>query len=641
MKVTVPLNMSMSKLDDYQPNASEVPLGLGKDWAMAKTMAQFARSTPQKNLTPVVIANATRNTRLTLVLMPEWGVFFPPYNLSRLSAVTRSAGYHTTVLDINIRAYHTLKNNLDIDFWDASREWMWIGNWYNREIHPHLQNLYNDYIDRIVDTNPDVIGFSMYYTNETSTNWMAAQLKLRLPNCKIIVGGPQVGSMSKRSAIFYHHVIEGEGEQVLLDILENIENKNPINEKFIRKNSKLRLDLDSLPFPDYSDYDLNEYITPGGISAEISRGCIAKCVFCTEVHFWKYRGRMSGSLLDEVEYQKKHYGGNYVWFIDSLVNGNLKELRGFCLGVIERNLNIKWQGYARCDGRMDLDYYRDLKASGCTQLSYGIESGSQRVLDAMKKEITLDEIESNLQNGHKVGIRAQTNWIIGFPNEDLQGFADTLTLVWRIKNYSILVISPGLSLMLSQGSDISIDPNKFNINTKNFLNMWTTNDLTNTKVHRLVRQKNFSIFLEQLNSKKYIHGFERPNLKKTYQIDYDKTKINKTIERETFDYNIIKSNLGDFANSLMNEIWPLLRQLWLALGKYNITVNFEPETDIREFGDRLGCQYTAAHVFVINDDGEWTAAHNYKFNHVNHDGSRDTNWDDCSFTYNWNGQGVW
>ena len=628
-------------LDDYQKNEAEVPVSLGKDWAMAKTMAQFARSTPQKNLTPVIIHNATRKTRLTLVIMPEWGVFFPPYNLSRLCAMSRSAGFHTTMLDVNIKAYHELKGKLDYDAWDGSREWVWAGKSYNEEIHPHLVPLFKKYLKIIIESNPDVVGFSLYYTNKQATNWMANQIRCALPNCKIIVGGPEAPNLNTDHQELYDHIIEGEGEQVLIDILEKIESSTVITEKFLKKDPKLRLDLDSMPFPDYSDYDLNEYTTPGGISAEISRGCIAKCVFCTEVHFWKYRGRMSGSLLDEVEYQNKHYGGNYFWFIDSLVNGNLKELRGFCMGIQERRIKIRWQGYARCDGRMDLDYYKDLAASGCTQLSYGIESGSQKVLDAMKKEITLDEVEKNLENGAKVGIMAHTNWIIGFPNEDHQAFADTLTLIWRIRNYNIFVISPGLSLMLSPGSDISVDKSKFNINEGNFLNLWTTNDLKNTKVHRLVRQKSFAIFLEQLNSKRYIYGFERPNLKKTYTIDYKIENLCPTIERETFDYNIINSDLGDFANSLMNEIWPLLRMLWFAVGPYKISIKFDPEVDTKEFGDRLGCQYSARHYFEINKRGNWKATHSYDFKHINHNGTKDKKFPDCSFTYDWMGGGKW
>ena len=623
------------------PSLADSKIMNGKDWAMTLAMRDLVKNKPQKNLTPVVINTATRNTHLVLIMIPEWGIFFPPYNISRLSAMSRAAGFRTTVFDVNVKAWNRLKDTMPFDPWDPSKEWMWVGQRYYSELRDHVEPILVEYVDKIVEANPDVIGFSMYYTNEEPTNWMAAQLKKRLPNAKIIVGGPQAHVMSNRSKIFYHHIVEGEGEQVLLDCLEKIEAGEPITEKFLKKDPKLRLDLDSMPFPDYSDYDITEYYHPGGISSEISRGCVAKCVFCTEVHFWKYRGRMSGSLLDEIEYQNRHYGANFVWFIDSLVNGNLKELRGFCKGVLERGLKIKWQGYARCDGRMDAEYFQDLAASGCVQLSYGIEAGSQKVLDLMKKDINLDEVEQNMRDGGAVGIQAHTNWIIGFPNEDAEAFADTLTLVWRIRNDNILTISPGLSLMLSPGAEMTMDQERFGIAPGYFLNLWATKDLRNTKVHRLVRMKSFNIFLENLNSKKTIYGFERPRLKETYSLSYDKAKINYTIPRETFNYDIICTGPNEFANSLMNEIWPLLRTLWRALGPYTINVRFEPEWDVMEFGDRLGCKYAATHDFTINDDGDWTARHTYDFVHLMHDGSKDQFWPDHSFSHEWEGRGNW
>jgi anaerobic magnesium-protoporphyrin IX monomethyl ester cyclase len=614
---------------------------LGKDWAMALTMKDLVRQTPQKNLTPIEIVPATRKTHLVLVMAPEWGVFFPPYNIARLTAVTRAAGYKTTVFDINVKSWQKLKDNMPFDPWHHAREWMWVGKNYYDNLHHYLEPVFQDYVDKIVDLNPDVVGFSMYYTNEEPTNWIAQNLKKRLPNAKIICGGPNSTVMNSKSKILYDHIVEGEGEQVILDILNKIENNHPITEKLLKKDPKLRLDLDSMPFPDYTDYDLNDYSMPGGISSEISRGCVAKCVFCTEVHFWKYRGRMSGSLLDEVDFQQKHYGANFVWFIDSLVNGNLKELRGFCLGIKERGIKIQWQGYARCDGRMDLDYYKDLATSGCIQLSYGIESGSQKVLDAMKKEITVEEVESNLRDGSTVGIQAHTNWIVGFPNEDILAFADTLILIWRIKDYNIFTISPGLSLMLSPGAEMTMDREKFDINPQNFLNMWTTNDLRNTKVHRLVRMKSLGILLEHLNSMRQIFGFDRPNLKNTYEFEYDTANIVDEISREEFDYNIINDGPNEFANSLMNEIWALLRTAWRAFGPYKIKIRFRPKEDTDEFGDRLGCNYTADHYFTIDKKGNWVAEHSYDFKHINHDGSSDEHWPDYSFSHLWKGSGVW
>jgi hypothetical protein len=613
-----------------------------KDWAMTRVMADFARTTPQKNLTPVEIKPATRRTRLALVMLPEWGVWFPPYNVSRLSSVARAAGYETHVFDINVKAWRATKDIMPFDAWDPSKEWMWVGKWYHKELHRFMEPVLNEYKQRLIDLAPDVIGFSMYYTNEQPSNWLARELRKALPNTKLIVGGPQAPVMAHLSTHSYDHIVEGEGEQVLLDILNRIELGEPIGSKKLSKNSKLRIDLDSLPFPDYSDYDMGDYIHPGGMSSEISRGCVAKCVFCTEVHFWKYRGRVSSKLLDEIIHQNRTYSMDFVWFIDSLVNGNLRELRAFALGVVEAGLKIRWQGYARCDGRMDAEYFQDLAASGCVQLNYGVESGSQRVLDAMKKEITLDEVESNLRDGAAVGIEAHTNWIVGFPNEDASAFSETLTLIWRIRHYRVLTISPGLSLMLSPGSDITLDPAAFGIaDGRSFLNMWTTQDLSNTKLHRLIRQKTMAVFLEHLHPKKPIFGFDRPRLKETYEITYDRANIKESIPRETFDYQIIKPGKSSFQDTVVNEIWPLLRTLWRALGPYEINLRFDPEWDLMEFGDRLGCDYTAAHEFRISESGDWTAKHYYKFVHKHHDGTKDGNWPDSSFEYNWNGIGNW
>ncbi len=610
-----------------------------KDWVMIKSMMSMARKTPQHNLIPIELDEVTRNTKLTLVMVPEWGVYFPPYNLSRLAGVTRAAGYDTTVLDVNVKSWKRLKEIAPLDYWHPSREWMWAGKEYMREIHQYLEPILQEYVESIAASKPDVVGFCLYYTNEVPANWMALKLRQLLPNAKIIAGGPQAGSPSRYTEKFYDHLVQGEGEQILLNLLDSIENNQPIMDKFLVA-PKTRLDLDSLPFPDYSHYDLTDYEMSNGISSELSRGCVAKCVFCTEVHFWKYRGRMAGSVLNEIEIQYQTYGIDFVWFIDSLVNGNLKELRAFALGVVERNLKIKWQGYARCDGRMDFEYLKDLKASGCHQLNYGVESGSQRVLDDMKKGVNVTEIEDNLRHGSEVGIEHSTTWIIGFPSEDPQGFADTLTLVWRIRNYNLFNVSPGITMMLSPGAEVTMYGEKFNIFPHRFQKAWTTNDLVNTKLHRLIRQKSFLIFLQHLHSTTPFFGAERPELLKLYNIKYDQKNIQpQQIPYEEFNYNIITPNINKFADSIVNEIWPLLRSLWRALGEYEIEIVYDPEADLREWSDRLACDYTANHKFKIDAMGNWSATHYYKF--VQHPDNEGYTWDDYSFEYTWNGTGTW
>jgi radical SAM superfamily enzyme YgiQ (UPF0313 family) len=122
--------------------------------------------------------------------------------------------------------------------------------------------------------------------------------------------------------------------------------------------------------PDYDSIDFNDYEVPNGALSELSRGCTAKCTFCEETHFWKYRQRQAVDALKEIEWLYYNKSTDIIWFIDSLVNGNLKELRAFAKGIIAKGLKIKWTGYARCDGRMDLEYMQDLADSGISQKQF-------------------------------------------------------------------------------------------------------------------------------------------------------------------------------------------------------------------------------------------------------------------------------
>jgi hypothetical protein len=633
--------------DDAPPISS---LADDKHLGTAATMAQYARTLPQKNLTQININEATRNTKVVFIMVPEWGIMFPPYNMARLSAITRAAGYETAVFDINIEANSELSKNSAIGYdpWDGSREFHWTGEWYHKELHQYTEPIFQRYIEKIVAINPSVICFSLYYTNEQAAKWMAKELKSKLPNTKIIVGGPQANKSYFTPIDEFDHVFQGEGEQILLEYLDKIENNVEVADRYIKQPQGQRIDLDSLPFPDYSDYDFNKYKIPNGISAEISRGCVAKCTFCAETLFWRYRGRLSGSILEEVAYQYENYGIDLVWFIDSLVNGNLKELRAFALGVVERGLKIKWNGYSRCDGRMDLAYYQDLKASGCYLLNYGIESGSQKVLDAMKKGTTVAEIEQNLRDGNAVGIRADTNWIIGFPNEDAEAFADTMTMMWRNRENSIGNMGTGLTLMQDPDTDIGINYQKYNITKEAFLGAWNTVDMTNTSIHRKIRIKTIEIFLQLTLPivRKKFHMFNRENLKKSYSVIFEDPNNLREFDYEKFDYNIIKPNLNPLANSVVNEIWPVLRLLWRSRGAYEITLTFDPISDGEEFG-RLASDYTASHHFKIDSSGNWAADFQYNLDLPDHpwgpwpSPKELEQYTDFKFNYHYIGTGHW
>lgn len=614
------MGSSLSKLHE---EFSSPDMPEDKYLATAKGMLKYAMPAAQKNLSTVKIENVTRRTHIALILMPKWAVFFAPYNIARLAAVTRAAGYRTSVFDWNVDTWHKLKKVLPEDPYEGhgSRDYLWLDDMYEARLQSHVEPILEEYLTKIIELKPDVVGFSLYYTNVFPTLWLAKKIRQHLPDTKIIAGGSHI-QWNPDPFPEFDHVVKGEGEELLLQMLDDIENGVPLTEYQYNADKTKRINLDQLPFPDYSDLDVNAYMIPNAISSELSRGCVAKCTFCQETHYWKYRSRQAPFILEEVEHQYRTYGTNVFWFIDSLVNGNINELRAFALGVVERGLEIKWEGYARCDERMDLEYYQDLKASGCMALNYGIESGSQRVLDAMRKNVTIAEVEKNLRDGAAVGIQAQSNWMLCYLNEETVDFAKTMTLAWRIQNCRLTSMARG-TMNIGPGR-IDDDREFYNVHPKYFCLSWATKDLSNTKIHRLIRFKSFNIFVEQMPAYGQWDSDKSGRLKTQYQVNYNNQNIRRgnikeylDVPYEEFDYEIIKDPGLDcvFMRTVVNEPWALVRSLWRSRHRQGMefSVKFDPEWDLNEYGNRLADKFTADYYFKIDDAGNWTANVTAKF----------------------------
>ena len=595
--------------------------------AMMEAIAPYAKPTVQKNLTPVYVDYKTRNTKLVLVLCPEWSPHMPPFSLARLSGVAKTAGYETHIMDLNVKAYNAYRddwqpnNKLPFRLWDPSASWHWLGQTYMNDIHPVLEPILSKAVEDIIELNPHVVGFSVYYISEEPTKWMCQEIKRRAPHIKIAVGGPNVHKSWFEVQSYYDFVVIGEGEKNLLTLLEDVEMGNTRNAPLILTQPEdERININGLPMPDYESIDFSEYEVPNGVNSEISRGCTAKCTFCEETHFWKYRQRQAVDLVDEIEWLYYNKGTDVIWFIDSLINGNPKELRAFALALKEKGLKVKWTGYARCDGRMDLAYLQDLADGGCIMFNFGCESGSQKVLDDMAKGVTIQEMEQNFIDCKKVGIWCATNWIVGFPTESYQDFADTMTFMWRMRNNNINNMGLGVGYGMGPETIVGQNPHKFNISWHKYQGHWISNDFKMGGTHLMTRVKTIHMLLD------FFRGCSEVPIGYPirYSLEHDHYKITlnnpntiREIEYEQFDYNIIKPNINPFADSLVNEMWPFFRMLWRARGGYEAEIYFNPEIDLKEFGDQYGPgMYTATFKFKITDAGKWTADFNFEFDQV-------------------------
>ena len=592
--------------------------------SMMDAIAPYAKPTEQKNLTPVYINYKTRNTKLALVLCPEWSPYMPPFSLARLSGVAKSAGYETHIFDLNVKAYRKFRDdwwpNKKIPFrlWDPSASWRWLGETYHRDVHPLLEPLLEEHVTKIINLDPDVVGFSLYYISEEPSKWMARELKRRAPHIKIAVGGPTVHKSWFDIRPEYDYVVVGEGEGNLLLMLEEIEEKKQVEyPRILKQPEEERINLNNMPMPDYESIDFSLYDLPNGVNSEISRGCTAKCSFCEETHFWKYRQRQAVDLVTEVEWLYYNKGTDIIWFIDSLVNGNIKELRAFALALKSKGLKVRWTGYARCDGRMDLQYLQDLADGGCLMFNFGVESGSQRVLDDMHKGVTIREMEQNFKDCKTVGIWCATNWIVGFPTEKFQDFADSITFLWRMRNNNINNVGAGVGFAQGPETLTGQNPHRFNLSFQKYLTHWITKDFSMGGTHVMMRVKSFHIFLDMMRGTTQA-SFSYPvrfNLaKEHYKIRLHEPSFNREVEYEKFDYNIINVDINPYANTMINEMWVFFRMLWRTRGGYDATILFNPEIDEREFGSTYGPHgLTAVYKFSITKDGKWKADFDINF----------------------------
>lgn len=594
-----------------------------------EAIAPYAKPTIQKNLTPVYVDYKTRETTLVLVLCPEWSPYMPPFSLARLSGIAKAAGYETTIMDLNVKAYNAYRddwqpnNKLGFRLWNPAQSWRWLGETYYKDVHPVLEPILNEAIDKILEINPTVVGFSQYYISEEPTKWMCQELKRRNPEILIAVGGPNVHKNWFNIHPYYDYVIVGEGEQNLLKMLDEIEEGwVPTQPQVLTQPENQRININGLPLPDYESIDFSEYEIPNGINSEISRGCTAKCSFCEETHFWKYRQRQAVDLITELEWLYYNKGTDIVWFIDSLINGDVKELRAFALALKEKDLKIRFTGYARHDGRMDLEYLQDLADGGCIMFNFGCESASQKVLDDMHKGVTIAEMEQNFIDCKKVGIYCATNWIVGFPTEEYQDYSDTMTFMWRMRNNNINNMGLGVGYGLGPETIVGQNPHAFNVSWHKYQSHWITNDLRMGGPHVMMRVKLIHMWLDMFTGCTDVpigYPIRESLYQEHYNIKLNNTDVRKEMYYEKFDYNIIPpvDSNNPFANQLVNEIWPFLRNLWRARGGYEAEIRFHPEIDLKEFGNQYGpAQYWATYKFKITDEGQWEADFDIKFEQI-------------------------
>jgi anaerobic magnesium-protoporphyrin IX monomethyl ester cyclase len=254
---------------------------------------------------------------------------------------------------------------------------------------------------------------------------------------KVVMGGPHVSVMPNEAMNHADTVVVGEGEVVLKKIIDE-------NLKGIIKGEPL-MDIDSVAMPSYDLMDMEWYLST--IQAKLlsfvkpnarmgtllsSRGCPYNCSFChNSFKNLRYRFNSPERVVDEIEYLIDRYEITSLFFIEDNFFVNKERVKKICKLMIARGIKIPWGGNSRVDN-LDLETMKIAKEAGCRQITFGWESGSQRMLDAYNKRTTVKQNEDSIKLCNEVGILCNGTLMIGGPNETLDDMRKTRDFI--VKN---------------------------------------------------------------------------------------------------------------------------------------------------------------------------------------------------------------
>ena len=336
----------------------------------------------------------------------------------------------------------------------------------------------------LVKENPDIVGVGGSSFVLPALIKTAQVARNHLSDCLIVAGGfgptkePEKVLRMAQGAIDL--VAVGEGEITLLEVVKRRESRGKdfsdiAGLAFLGKDGNLVMtgprgyimDLDSIPWPAFHllTSDFSKY--PGAhLSSKIkemkkpratvlaARGCPHRCTFCS-LGSKLYRQRSPKDVVAEIAYYKNKFGVRSVQiYDDDFVGMTPKQnewVQEICDEMIRRKLNLPWLVQGRCSPYIELETLKKMKTAGCCWIWWGVESGSQRILDdVIHKDIKLENVYRAFALAKEAGIKSQMFIIIGFPGETPDDIKMTVRLIKDIKPdvpaFHILSPYPGSEL---------------------------------------------------------------------------------------------------------------------------------------------------------------------------------------------------
>jgi radical SAM superfamily enzyme YgiQ (UPF0313 family) len=325
---------------------------------------------------------------------------YPPLGILYLSAYLKRAGFGVEVFDSTFRDFS--------DFEDTVRR-----------IKPRIVGLYANIITR-------------------ENVFRMAQMAKANGVEFVIVGGPDASEWCDR---YFQNGVDiigiNEGERTLEELIPWLQNKGMANLEEVRgilfnKNGRAHrtaprqaiTDLDSLPWPDRDVLNMDEYFKAwkshhgeSSVSLITARGCPFHCSWCSsEVFGHTHRQRSPKDVVDEMLMLKQRYNPDIMWISDDVLTISKKWTKEFIKEVKARGAQHPYECLSRAD-RVDYEILEGLRETGCFRIWYGAESGSQKVLDSMRKGTQVPQVREAARITKELGMQAGFFILLGYPDE--------------------------------------------------------------------------------------------------------------------------------------------------------------------------------------------------------------------------------
>jgi len=358
-----------------------------------------------------------------------------PFGITYLAAVLKNCDHTVKILDFNLKQISTEK-----------------------EIKKEIQEL-----------EFDIVGIGGIVTAYAQLNIIVKIVKQKDKGVPVMVGGTLGSSIPE--LLFKNENIDlvalGEGEHIIDPVVRNLISGNykeltripgivfrnngavVYTEKPTRINS-----IDELPFPAYDLLDMEKYIKNSagstkyvptdkkkgkdvrGFTIITGRGCPYRCTFCYNTFGNKCVKHSVDNTIRHIRFLKDEYGINLFDITDELFILKKSWILEFTRRLIEEDIQIWYRFWGRAD-IMDEDIYRYLKDSGCVFISYGFESGSDRMLKRMKKGIKVEKYFQAMTLSQKYGITTCPTYVIGMPGENRRSLLETALLIYKTAYFKI------------------------------------------------------------------------------------------------------------------------------------------------------------------------------------------------------------